>query len=86
MDAAWIPTKERQTRTIDADHFVMPLLIETLGPRKRKSRVDMAIEMSGANYAQKGAGILTSLPQASRPTRRQWCRWRVPRIDRQTML
>ena len=47
MDAAWIPTKERQTRTIDADHFVMPLLIETLGPRKRKSRVDMAIEMSG---------------------------------------
>ena len=47
MDAAWIPTKERQTRTIHADHFVMPLLIETLGPRKRKSRVDMAIEMSG---------------------------------------
>jgi hypothetical protein len=47
MDAAWIPTKERQTRTIDADHFVMPLPLETLGPPKRKSRVDMAIEMSG---------------------------------------
>jgi hypothetical protein len=53
---------------------------------ERKSRMDMAIEMSGANNAQKGAGILTSLPQASRPTRRQWCRWRVPRIDLQTML
>ena len=25
MDAAWIATKERQTRTIDADHVVMPL-------------------------------------------------------------
>jgi hypothetical protein len=25
VDAAWIATKERQTRTIDADHVVMPL-------------------------------------------------------------
>jgi hypothetical protein len=25
VDATWISTKERQTRTIDADHVVIPL-------------------------------------------------------------
>jgi hypothetical protein len=47
VDAAWIATKERQTRTIDADHVLMPL------PRSCWRRLGRASLMCSCSH---GAG------------------------------
>ena len=63
MDAAWVASKERRTRTIDADHVVMPLprsfwrrlgrasLIRSCSPAQGREPAELA-EMEAAGRGE----------------------------------